>query len=225
MTIGGDDRQRVDWDHGLNAYGIAPRPTPWTAAFGSCTASSPTYRGFDAAGELKHRLIEAALADRLDEAVAAETKLMRSTILAALGVAQDQGVEVVMTPSGTDAELVALAVSLAAGSPIRSIVVGPNEIGRGSVPAARGRHFTATLPSGRTAADDEVVVGIDPDRVCMVEIPIRDLDGALLSPETVEDHIDAELTAAPDRMLLHVVEGSKTGIRLPRATAVALAGT
>jgi hypothetical protein len=220
LAAGGDDRQRVDWDHGVNAYGIAPRPTPWTAAFGSCTASSPTYRGFDAAGQLKYRLIEAALADRLDAAVAAETKLMRSTILAALGVAADQGVEVVMTPSGTDAELVALAVSLAAGAPIRSIVVGPNEIGRGSLPAARGRHFTATLPSGRTAEDDEVVVGIDPGEVCVVEIPLRDDAGAMLSPDAVENHIDAELTASPGRVLLHVVEGSKTGIRLPRAAAV-----
>jgi hypothetical protein len=43
----------------------------------------------------------------------------------------------------------------------------------------------------------------------------------LLSPEAVEDHIEAELAASPDRMLLHVVEGSKTGIRLPRADAVA----
>ena len=221
LTIGGDDRQRVDWDHGVNAYGIAPRPTPWTAAFGSCTASSPTYRGFDAAGQLKHRLIEAALDDRLEETVQAETKVMRSTILAALGVAQDQGVEVVMTPSGTDAELVALAVSLAAGGPIRSIVVGPNEIGRGSVPAARGRHFTTTLPSGRRTEADETVGGIDTNRICLVEIPIRDLDGVLLPPESVEDHINAELTASPDRTLLHVVEGSKTGIRLPRATTVA----
>jgi len=221
LTSGGDDRQQVDWDLGVNAYGIAPRPTPWTAAFGSCTASSPTYRGFDAAGQLKYRLVEAALADRLDEAVAAETKVIRSTILAALGVAADQGVEVVMTPSGTDAELVALAISLAAGSPIRSIIVGPNEIGRGSVPAANGRHFTAALPSGRTASDDEIVVGIDPERVSTVEIAIRDAAGGLLSPDAVEDHIDAELLAAPDRTLLHVVEGSKTGIRLPRASAVA----
>jgi hypothetical protein len=221
VASGGDDRQQVDWDFGVNAYGIAPRPTPWTAAFGSCTASSPTYRGFDAAAQLKYRLIEAALSDRLDSAVAAETKLVRATILAALGVGADQGVEVVMTPSGTDAELVALAVSLAAGSPIRSIVVGPNEIGRGSLPAARGRHFTAALPSGRIAQDDEAVLGIEPDQVCVVEIAIRDVGGGLLSPEVVQDHIDAELTASPDRVLLHVVEGSKTGIRLPDAAAVA----
>ena len=220
ITSGGDDRQKIDWDLGVNAYGIAPRPMPWTAAFGSCTASSPTYRGFDAAGQLKSRLIEAALSDRLDEAVRAETKLMRATILAALGVAADQGVEVVMTPSGTDAELVALAISLAAGAPVRSILIGPNEIGRGSVPAAAGRHFSGSLPSGRVVGEDEAVDGIDTERVRLVEIPIRDIDGALLSPEVVEDHIDAELTASPDRMLLHVVEGSKTGIRLPRADTV-----
>jgi hypothetical protein len=221
LAAGGDDRQSVDWRQGVNAYGIAPRPTPWTVMWGSCTASSPTYRAFDAAAQLKYRLIEAALAGRLDEAVHAETRLMRNMILAALGVAPNDGTEVVLTPSGTDAELVALAMSLGPGSPVRSIVVGPNEIGRGSLPAAGGHHFTEALPSGRCARSGETVAGIDPAQISLVEIPLRDKDGQLLSADSVEDHIDAELTAAPARVLLHVVEGSKTGVRLPRADTVA----
>ncbi len=221
LASGGDDRQTIDWDHGVNAYGIAPRPTPWTAAFGSCTASSPTYRAFDAATQLKYRLIEAALADHLDDAVQAETRMIRATILAALGVVADGGVEVIMTPSGTDAEIVALTIARAAGAPIRSIVVAPTEIGRGSVHAAAGRHFSDTLPSGRSTHDGDEVDDLDSTQVCLAEIPVRDRDGVLLSAEAVEDRIDLELTASPDRVLLHVLEGSKTGIRLPRADAVA----
>ena len=220
LTSGGDDRQVVKWDHGINSYGVAPRPMPWTSLFGSCTASSPTYRAFDAASQLKYRLIEAALADRLEASIQAETNLIRSTILAALGVAPDLGVEVVLTPSGTDAELVALAISLRKGAPIRSIVVGPTEIGRGSIPAASGRHFSPLLPSGRATIAGEAVVGFDSIDLSVVEVPIRDDSGAMLPPESVEDQIDAELTAAPDRVLLHVLEGSKTGIRLPHADAV-----
>jgi sphinganine-1-phosphate aldolase len=220
LTTGGDDRQKVDWQRGVNAYGIAPRPTPWTVAFGSCTASSPTYRGFDAAAQLKYRLIEGALAGRLDEAVGAETERIRRTLLDALGVAPDQGVEVVLTPSGTDAELVALAVALAAGEPVQTIVVGPNELGRGTVPAATGHHFSTSLPSGRSVDRGDEVQGIPSEKVSLVEIPTRDDHGALLPADAVEDAIDAALSAAPSHVLLHVVEGSKTGIRLPRTGSV-----
>ena len=220
LATGGDDRQRVDWSTGLNTYGVAPRPTPWIATFGSCTASAPTYRAFDAAAQLRYRLLEAAFADRLDDTVRAEADLTRSTILRALGVAPDIGVEVVLTPSGTDAELVALSIALAGERPLRSLLVAPAEIGRGSVPAAHGRHFSATLPSGGSGGNGEAVDGIDPDTVSVIEVPVRDDAGELLGPDAVEDHIDAELTAAPGRVLLHVVEGSKTGVRLPRAAAV-----
>src|SRR5439155_8441218 len=34
LATGGDDRQCVDWSQGVNTYGIAPRPTPWTATWG-----------------------------------------------------------------------------------------------------------------------------------------------------------------------------------------------
>lgn len=221
LTLGGDDRQEVDWDTGLNSYGIAPRPTPWRAAFGSCTASSPTFRAFDAARHLRVRLLHAALDDRLDEAVAAETRRMRAMLLAALGIAASPGTEVVLTPSGTDAEVVALAVALAGGGPIRSIVVGPLEIGRGSGPAAAGRHFSDRVPSGRSVTPGAAVAGIGPADVAVAEVPVRDDAGLVADPEAVAAAVEAALADAPGRVLLHVVEGSKTGIRAPSPEAVA----
>lgn len=220
LVRGGDDRQQIDWVRGVNSYGISPRMAPWIVALGSCTASSPTFRAFDAARHLRHRLLDAARADRLDFAIEAETEVIRATILAALGVDPELGCEVVLTPSGTDAELIALAVSLAAGIPVRTVMVAPVEVGRGSTPAAAGRHFTSSLPSGRTAVPGEAVAGIDPDRVEMVKVPVRDDDGTLLAPEEVEQGIDRAIATAPHRVLVHVVEGSKTGIRLPRSSVV-----
>ncbi len=215
LTLGGDDRQVVDWDTGVNSYGIAPRPTPWRAAFGSCTASSPTFRAFDAARRLRLALIHAALDDRLDEAIAAEAREMRSTLLAALGIAAEPGTEVVFTPSGTDAEVVALAVALAAGGPLHTVVVGPVEIGRGSSPAARGCHFSSSVPSGRTVIEGATIDGVDGSAITVAEVPVRDEDGLVLAPDEIAAHVDRALDAAPGRVLLHVVEGSKTGIRAP----------
>ncbi len=216
LASGGDDRQTIDWETGTNSYGIAPRPTPWTASFGSCTASSPTFRAFDAARAFRLRMIAAALDDRLESVVESETDVVRRTILAALGVAPDGGTEVVLTPSGTDAELVALAVSMATGEKVTSILIGPNEVGRGSVPAAAGLHFSTLLPSGAGATPDTPLRGFDPERVEVVDVPVRSADGTILDLDATRDLVQAAIDAAGHRVLLHVVEGSKTGIRAPR---------
>ena len=217
----GDDRQDIDWRTGRNSYGIEARPVPWTASFASCTASSPTFRAFDAARAFRLRLIAAGVEDRLSESVAAEVTEIRATILASLGVAANTGVEVVLTPSGTDAELVALAVSLAAGEPVRSIMIGPAEVGSGSTPAAGGRHFSTLLPSGEIADPDSPLRGLPTDLVEVTGVSVRDEDGALVACPEIEERIEALARTAPDRILLHVVEGSKTGVRAPRADFVA----
>lgn len=148
IASGGDSRQIIDWHAGVNSYGISPSPTPWMSLLGSCTASSPTTRAFEAAAALRRRLVGAALADKLDDMVTAHTAAMRTTLLAALGVTAD--VEVVFTPSGTDAELVALLVALGAGQPVHSIVVGQHEIGSGGSYAAAGQHFCDRLPDRKS---------------------------------------------------------------------------
>lgn len=218
LTAGGDHRQAVDWTEGVNSYGISPQPTPWKAAFGSCTASAPTVRGFEAARALRHRLIRSALQGNLLDSVAEETARMRDLIRAALGLSADD-VEVVLTPSGTDAEIVALALTSRRASTLTSIVVAPDEIGSGSVLAAQGRHFSPLVPSGASVAVGERVPGSA--AVEIVEVPVRTEDGALLDPDAVEASIERHLAATHGRVLLHIVEGSKTGIRLPRAETVA----
>lgn len=217
LTMGGDHRQRVDWSVGYNSYRLSPRPVPWTAQFGSCTASSPSPRAFRAAEDLRHRLIEAALEDRLAEALEDEAEAIRATVLGALGVAA--GVEVVLCPSGTDAELVALAMARRPG-PMRSIVVAPLEIGGGSLAAAGGSHFSPSTPLGGPVEPGAPLDGFDVTEVDVQTIDVRRDDGGLRDPGAVEADIDAALADWDGPVLLHVVEGSKTGIRLPRAEAV-----
>ena len=219
LTAGGDLRQTVDWRLGVNSYGISPQPTPWKATFGSCTASAPTVRGFEAARHLRHRLIRAAEGGILASALELETNRMRDLIRAALGLANTD-VDVVLTPSGTDAEIVALALSLSRGGPVRSVIIGPDEIGSGSVLAAQGRYFSPIVPAGGRVRVGSHMNGFA-GAVEVIEVPIRGEDGSLLEPDVVESMIGHALEDTTDRLLLHVVEGSKTGVRLPRADSVA----
>ena len=65
------------------------------------------------------------------------------------GAADLPGVEVVLTPSGTDGEYAAL--HLARGGSNRAlvnIVIAPEETGSGVLAAAQGRHFSHVTPSG-----------------------------------------------------------------------------
>ena len=218
LTLGGDHRNTVDWRRGVNSYGISPRPAPWRYAFGSCTASAPTQRSFAAAQRLRRSLIQAALDDCLDAEIAAATAGIRQTLGLALGVA-DEAPRIVLTPSGTDSELIAAAVARS-DAPLTSIVVAPTEIGSGSVNAAGGRHFSDQTADGAPADPGQTLDGFGDDDIDIVEIAVRRPDGKLIDPRSVEAAIDRAIRAAPGRVLLHVVEGSKTGVRLPRSATV-----
>jgi hypothetical protein len=120
LRAGGGSRLEVDPATGLNAYGCAPHPRPEALAFGSSTASSVSPQAYAAAEALRQELIGAARTGdfeaALDEAIAA----IRRGILEACGAADLAGVEVVLTPSGTDAEIRGVAPGAGGtGSPAR----------------------------------------------------------------------------------------------------------
>ncbi len=220
LTRGGDHRQQVDWTTGHNSYGMPVRPNPWRASFSSCTASAPTFRAFDTADVTRLDLARAALGDELDETARSEADSTRALLLSALNV-RDTDVEVVLTPSGTDAELVALAVALAGGGPVTSILMGPAELGRGTPRAAAGRHFSDTTPSGAAVTPGEPIGGFASELVDVAPIAIRDAAGNPVPTAAITRAVDAAIEATDARVLLHVVEGSKTGIRTPPADVVA----
>jgi hypothetical protein len=220
LTMGGDHRQQVDWSRGVNSYGLSPRPIPWTAQFGSCTASAPSERAFIAADAIRHRLIRACLAGELEAAVEQQNDAVRAGLLRALGIDPSIAPSVVLTPSGTDAELVALAVAAEGAASVRTIVVAPDEVGSGSVLGASGRYFSKRTPMGPGSVEGGTVVpGFGRYPVDVEGVEVRDSAGALRSPADVEEQIERIIVDAPDRVVVHVVEGSKTGVRLPRMEA------
>jgi hypothetical protein len=222
FVTGGDHRQRLDPVSGRNSYGIPARPLPWALHFSSCTASVPSLRAYRAADELRRRLLRAALTGDLQLELASSSAWLRSAVVEHLGLGLDEA-DVVLMPSGTDVELIAAAYALSHGRPVTSVVVAPAEVGSGTLLAAAGRHFSTETPSGAAVEKGESLAGFDPDRLTVVGVPVRESDGSLRSPEAVESEVDralAEAVAADRVVVLHLVDGSKTGVRLPRTETV-----
>ena len=219
MAEGGDARLRVDPLTGLNHYGCSHRPRPWAITFASSTASSLSERGFEAAEAARRRLAAAALAGDAPAALRAECREVRRAIGAHYGVGESG---VVLAASGTDSEILALAVcALPSGSgpmrPISTILVAPEETGTGVPLAAAGCHFAGDTARGGTVAKGEPIDGMPAD-TRVLRVAIRDRAGRLLDPAQVDEACArmARAEAAQGRLvLLHRLDLSKTGLLAP----------
>ncbi|MGH6897716.1 MAG: pyridoxal-dependent decarboxylase [Geminicoccaceae bacterium] len=224
LSSSGGSRLALDPATGRNAYGCAPRPRPTTLAFGSSTASSVSPQAYAAADALRKELIGAALAGALEPALRDTTAAIRRQLLDACSVADLSGIEVILTPSGTDGEYAAL--HLARGAPDRgvvNIVMAPEETGRGVLAAAQGRHFAAVTPAGDVVDPDAPIDGLDPDLIDVPTVPIRDPAGSPRPLGEVDREVAAlieQAIAAGRRCLVHVLAGSKTGLSAPSFEAV-----
>jgi hypothetical protein len=182
LASGGDTRLDIDPKTGRNRYECLPRPSE-AVPFGSCTGSSVSQRGFAAAQDTQRLICSSrdSYAATYDCANNIRRRLRELLTL-------PDGVDVALAPSGTDVELLALA--LAAGReqrPVVNIVVGPGEVGSGTPQAAACCHYDRITPSGR-----QVVAGepVDPALASLVDVPTVDLragNGGMLS----ESEIDA----------------------------------
>jgi hypothetical protein len=124
---------------------------------------------------------------------------------------------VVLTASGTDVETIAAALALAASDrPLRNVLVGSLEAGSGTALAAAGRYFRGRTPFRSGVTSGDVVTGFPTERVRVVDVELRDNRGRARRPFDVEAEVEAHLEDAVEhgeRVLVHVMGGSKTGLR------------
>lgn len=214
ITEGGDDRLHLT-DQGVNKYYCPPRPLPDDVVIrGSCTCSSPTPDGFEAARRLLRSLWSGHVTFE-DSMKDIRTKL--SDILQ-ISVPH----EIILHPSGSDAELIPLAIATARAnhlgcSGIVNIVAAAGEVGSGTAPAAAGRHFSEFTPCGGLVNNGEVLADF-PASTEVVELKPRSADGRCIGTydqlvlEAINSH---EKKSGNPYFIVHAVDGSKTGLRLP----------
>jgi hypothetical protein len=225
LNLGGDSRLLVDPDTRLNGYGCSPSPRPWAITFCSCTASSTSDLGYDEAERARQAMLARALASQaLVDTFGEAMERARVELGAFLGLDAVPGAEIVFCSSGTDCELFALEFALATQPrPVVNVLVAPDEIGSGSMPAARGLHFDRMAPLGGKFEPGACVNGIPSDRVRVVTLGLRDAEGDLLPLDGIDRQVEAACTDAlanGQAVLLHLLDSSKTGVRAPSTASV-----
>lgn len=219
LTNGGDNRVSLNKRTGLNAYGCSSRPRPWAITFSSCTASSISEQAFQEAEWLRQDLLAHAWKGTLVERSDREHQFIRKEIEDLLKLDCVPNVKVVLTSSGTDAELHALYFALGISDlPIRNIVISSTEIGSGTVAAAGGCHFDERTPLGMNVSKGQPIEDFPCDRVEVSVVELRHENGTLRTLDElnllVKQSVDKALSSG-NRVLLHLLDCSKTGIGGP----------
>ena len=223
METGGDIRLQRDPHSALNGYGCSHRPRPWAVTFASSTASSSSERGYLAADLERLKTTAKLLTSDGQAPVRACLAAVRRGLEQVLDL--HAATQVVLAASGTDTELLALALTHLsnADAPILNILIAPEETGRGVPMAARGLHFAVDTALGHDVAFEAPVAGFRPDTE-IANVFLRDPDGAVRAADAVEADISTILAsgiAAGRQVILHVLDLSKTGLLAPRPSFLA----
>lgn len=218
LETGGDIRLARDPKSALNGYGCSHRPRPWAVTFASSTASSCSERGYVAADLARLTATAALLRGAAPgRAIGATVEAVRRGIAKAFGISG--GERVILAASGTDTELLALALTHLAGrdQPVLNILIAPEETGRGVPLAAKGRHFAVDTALGHDVTFEAPVPGFRPDTTT-ASILLRAPSGAVRPTAVVEAEIEAALKAGMEAgqfVILHGLDLSKTGLLAP----------
>lgn len=219
LASGGDSRSLIDPASGANRYRCTPSPREKVVPLGSCTASTIAPAGYACARTVLNRLRAVAHTEHLAVTIEESFRQVRSELRHHLVRSSAPGLGIVLTPSGTDAELI--CTLLAAGDrsrPLCNIVVGPSELGSGTTLAAACRYFDPLAPAGRATTHGAAVDEDLARRVSVHEVLIRGAAGDARAVEDIDDEIAAVVRrrlAQGERVLLHVTAHSKTGAHAP----------
>jgi hypothetical protein len=224
LAEGGDDRLTLAADTGLNVYGCQPRPRTGAISFSSSTATSISDRAYWHARAAQERLIEEAAVKGLFEAFETRMEYTRQTLLTYLDLT-GSGVEVVLSPSGTDAQLHALFFAKLhfGDSPVTSVIVGSDQTGSGTIFTATGRHFNARIARGKRVLKGSAVGGWNQD-LQSVGVPFSENGGQIRSAAEMDR---ATLAAVEDEIrqgrcvVLQAMHASKFGWQAPSDDCIA----
>lgn len=221
-----DSDSRIDlFRHsGCNRYGSGALPRIGGIALSSSTANTVSPQGLCRAEALRRRFLAAAAAGRLSDGMSNAASAIRHGILSEFDLLPMAGVEAVLASSGTTATLLATQLATSPGGATLALILGPEESGSGIPLAAGGRHPAPRTPRGTEVIEGSPVEGMAVKDLSVEGMAFRDEGGHPLAPATMEDRINDRVAAAQaqgQRVVLHVLEGSKTGLTTPGTNVVA----
>jgi hypothetical protein len=216
---GGDERIAIDPCTGRNRYGTPRGKACDEVWFSSSTAVAISPRGYDAAFEIYHSVMNAR-----DCSIPAWFDRIRARLTGFFGI---PGSEIVLSGSGTELELIALFLARSIlRLPLTNLVVAPGETGRGVLLAASGRHFPDSTPFREKVERGLLVEGLENPESLTEAIEICYECGVPLSSESIDNEVvrKVEANIANGRCaLIHLLDCSKTNRGgLLRSTASAL---
>ncbi len=223
LVQGGDDRLVPNSATAQNRYLCAPWPQPDVISFSSCTASSISPHALAAAEQARQNMFAAALKVTREQVLASVSDQIVAELLVHFG-AQDIA-EAILAASGTDATLL-LTGLFAAERPretMTTVLMSPAETGSGVPEAVQGRHFAPCTASGATVEKGGAVDGFPPG-LAFVSVALRDASGLPKPLHVVGAACEAAIEAASSRghVVLHAIDGSKTGLAAPSLLALDL---
>ena len=223
MTQGGDDRLHLDSATGVNKYHTSSIPLLDEISRSSCTSSRPRQAAFNAAENMRQKMLQEMLAGN-NTVCSSATANVRQRIKTILGLSDS--VHAIVTPSGSDAEMVFSLIAMSnhhgesVGSRVCNIVVAGGEVGSGTAGAAGGRHFSKFTPLGPNVAKGDFVAGFSEADITVVQCATRDSNTGQVVPknmleERLEKMVVQAIEAHHQTVVLHMVHSSKTSVGTP----------
>jgi hypothetical protein len=217
LSRGGDPRLSIDPASRVNEYGCQPFPCPSTLSFSSSTATSISQRAYDRAELAREALMRSAIAVGIEAAFDTRIETMRGELKACLGLAENK-VDVIFSPSGTDAQLQALfLVRALLGPALTTVIVAADQTGSGTAYTARGRHFSAATANGSQVRKAEPIAGLA-HSIESVALELFDETGDARAQVEMDcrvlDAVEKSI-ANGSKVLLQIMDSSKLGWRSP----------
>ena len=220
LASGGDGRVAVHARDLRNQYGCTPFPRPALLDFGSSTASSISQPAYERARASQARMWLAGTLNGMPDAFDDHVEGARDALRTHLGL---NDVEILFSPSGTDAQLQTLfLVKEILGAPLATIIVGADQTGSGTVHTARGSHFSNRTALGVGVEKGAPIAGLS-EQIRTIGIPFCHQDGVLRSGAQMDAAVHAAVADAigrGEKVLLQIMDSSKLGWRTPSASCV-----
>lgn len=215
MSMGGDSRIALQDESGLNTYGHAPFPK-FAVSYSSCTSNTISTSAYAYVESYLNILQHQHGAGLTSAVFVEEFEKIRKKVATYYELHPD--VAMVFGSSGTDIELIQLALSLEYQKPVHNIVLAANEVGSGIEHAAKGRYFSDSTPKGARCNPGESIAGFPDTMISYANIDIRHKDGSVRDVEAIYADFCAETERAiahGKRVIIHTIHRSKTGLILP----------